>query len=360
MNDLNSLLSDESFQRWLQDGATPDEAANWQAWLQEHADNQQVYKEAKYLWERVRFEGTRPPDVDREWRRLHSKLGLAGRERSQASLPARGQSYPSHRGRAGYSSRRWLGGVVFASIILFSVLKYTGFFPADKYSEGAYQELATEFGQRVTLTFPDETKVILNANSKLRYPAVWTSDENCTVFLEGEAYFDVAPQTQPGDKFMIRTADGTVSVIGTEFAVYERGNGTRVVVREGKVGVTAMDTSGVATQTPAGVLLQPGQLLRFNRGISELRPSRVAVEPYVTWWQTQLVFVETPFEEIAQRIEETYGVEVKVSDDKLLERTLSGSIENQNLVVVTDAIAEALKVSVTRDGHIIMFGKRTR
>jgi hypothetical protein len=39
-----------------------------------------------------------------------------------------------------------------------------------------------------------------------------------------------------------------------------------------------------------------------------------------------------------------------------LERTLSGSIENQNLMVVTEALAEALRVPIQLDGQVIIFG----
>ncbi len=69
-----------------------------------------------------------------------------------------------------------------------------------------------------------------------------------------------------------------------------------------------------------------------------------------------MILEQTPFKEIVRRLEETYGVTVKVSDRRLLQRTLSGSIENQNLEIVTDALANALEVPVRRDGEVIIFG----
>lgn len=354
MKQLTALLTDESFQRWLNGHADVDETAQWENWLAEGNDNKRIYEQATTLWEAVQFEPTALPQVHLEWQKLQTRLNLSGG--SGASPSETGY----HRGRLERHSRpkrfAWVHVSVAAALalILTFVVKYSSLLDPGSGEVQSFQTLSTEFGQRVTLTFPDETRVILNANSILRYPADWAAGGTNVLTLQGEAYFDVSPIREPNSKLEIETTDGLVSVVGTEFAVYERGRGTRIVVAEGNVGVAVADTS--ANLRPR-VLLEKGHLLHFTKGSRELNPEKVAVEPYTTWWQRELVLVQTRVAEIVQRLEETYGVEVKVLDERLLDRTLSGSIENQNIVIVTDAIAEALKVSVTRNGQVIIFGK---
>ncbi len=82
----------------------------------------------------------------------------------------------------------------------------------------------------------------------------------------------------------------------------------------------------------------------------------INIIPYTTWWKKEIIFDKTSFKDIVTRIKETYGVEVIVNDKSLLERTLSGTIENQSLTILTDALAYALKVEVHRKGQTIIFG----
>ncbi|MFQ5706702.1 MAG: FecR family protein [bacterium] len=220
------------------------------------------------------------------------------------------------------------------------------------------QMVSTNYGQRATLRLPEGTKIVLNANSTLKYPAVWNGQTARELQLHGEAYFDVADRPEgPQDDFIVLTDDGFIRVVGTKFVVYERGNGTRVVLEKGGVEVTPVDTSALRPLPAAKVLLTPGHLLYFKKGTHFLRPISVNVLPYMTWWLDQIVLQETPFAEIVQRLEETYGVKVEVRDKELLKRTLSGSIENRNLEIITDALAKALRVSVHREGETIIFYK---
>ncbi|MFQ5677149.1 MAG: FecR family protein, partial [bacterium] len=222
----------------------------------------------------------------------------------------------------------------------------------------SYQLISTEYGQRATIRLPDGTKIVLNANSTLRYPAVWKQSSTHRLELTGEAYFAVTKSRDvPRDEFNVHTADGTITVTGTRFVVYERGSGTRVVVEEGGVEVSSYDTRVVDLDSLSKTRLTPGHLLQFTKGKQTLKSVSVNIKPFVTWWKKAMILEQTPFKDILQRLEETYGVQVIVSDKRLLQKTLSGSIENQNLGVVTDALANALKVPVRREGALIIFGK---
>ena len=57
--------------------------------------------------------------------------------------------------------------------------------------ELAYNELIVPTAGECYITLEDHTKVWINAESKIKYPVQFTAGER-KVYLEGEAYFDVA------------------------------------------------------------------------------------------------------------------------------------------------------------------------
>jgi len=348
---------DESFQNCLLGKGSPSEHKKWDAWRNRSAENKELYEKAVRLWESIRFSAAEGPLINSEWNKLKERLKL-DKSLEEAVQPASPliQPYLQRRRYAG-----WLrfGAVAFAAIVLMAFIRWFGSFQEEaKISEReSYQLVSTEYGQRATIRLPEGTKIVLNANSTLRYPAVWMQSSTYRFELKGEAYFAVSKSTDvPRDDFIVHTNDGTIIVTGTRFVVYERGNGTRVVVEEGGVEVSSDDTRAVDLESLAKTQLSSGRLIQFTKGQPMPKPISVNIKPFVTWWKNAMILEQTPFKEIVRRLEETYGVTVKVSDKRLLQRTLSGSIENQNLEIVTDALANALKIPVRREGEVIIFG----
>ncbi len=345
--DIESYLADESFLRWLSDKASPEEAEYWSNWLNADPRNQKIYQEANRLWNTVRLQPEVLPDIEEEWQRLRARLHLNAQEKPQPAADA----HPGAR-------RVWLryGALAVAALLTFFIWKY---FPVKQPSNNSsYQIVTTEYGQRVRIALPEGTTVILNANSTLRYPTNWSNTTVRKFELQGEAYFMVARQPQgPQHLLAVNTSDGSVQVEGTRFVVYKRGQGTRVVVEEGRVRVRiAADSSARRKIDTTSVLLKPGYLLHFKKGNRTPRPRLVNVQVYTSWLTEQLVFDRTPFADIVRRLEETYGVQIRVKDPKLLKRAISGSIENSNLQIITEALAKALQVPVQRKGKIVIFG----
>jgi ferric-dicitrate binding protein FerR (iron transport regulator) len=357
---IESLLSDESFQRWISGQASQEEQERWTHWLNERTENRQQYEKAVELWHAAQYRPTTIPDMEQEWSRLQRRLRLTPDQPGKILKlpgPDTAPHHPRH-ARAGWF--RYAALAAAAVLLVTLVWHSTGMQPEDL-AKPTYQEVSTVYGQRARITLPDQTIIVLNAHSTLRYPAVWSENTPRLFELEGEAFFDVAPRPAGiQQSFTVRTRDGQVRVVGTRFVVYDRGEGTRVAVEEGKVEVVASDTSDLSASPAARVLLDPGSLVRFQKGDRALLPRKVDIRPYTTWRLGQLVLHETPFAEIVRRLEETYGVEVEVKDERLLRRTLSGSVENQNLAIITEALSRALQVPVKRQGHIVIFGNSSK
>ncbi len=350
MQDLNFLLADESFQLWLSNKASQSESEKWDAWLNSSPQNRELYHQAQRIWQASQYRQADLPNLNQEWEKLRTSLNFP--RRSGETVAEVTRLYPRHSRRDAWAR---FGAAAFAFAVLLAVMIRADFFrKTGETTAPPLQAMTTEFGQRATIHLPEGITVILNANSTLRYPSEWSSHQTRNVELQGEAYFSVVPPEKPHPEFWVHTSDGVVKVTGTQFAVYERGRGTRVVVETGKVHVSAVEAP---SEVDREVVLPAGHLLQFQKDSPLPQPKMVSVHPYVTWWRDEMVFESVPFREIVQRLEETYGVEVRVSDPRLLERTLSGSIENQSLFIVTEALAKALRVSVKRKGRTVTFGK---
>lgn len=103
--------------------------------------------------------------------------------------------------------------------------------------------LTTPRGREYLLTLSDGTRVWLNTESQLRYPVQFTGERR-TVYLVGEAYFDVHPDAS--HPFTVISGPAEVTVLGTSFNLraYPEEDivTTRADVRKGRRTKCAPDT----------------------------------------------------------------------------------------------------------------------
>jgi transmembrane sensor len=131
-----------------------------------------------------------------------------------------------------------------------------------------YNTMRTPRGRQFQLILPDGTKVWLNAASSIKYPTVFTGDTR-TVEINGEAYFEVMPQTPKGDgkklPFIVNIVGGrgaAIEVLGTHFNVnaYEDETSIKTTLLEGSVNVKSEVGSRKSDgNSQNAVILQPGQ-----------------------------------------------------------------------------------------------------
>ena len=353
---VEHLLSDESFQRWLNGLATSEEDKEWELWLQSDYRHQELLQQAKKLWKLVQFQPAIPPDINQELKKLKIRLTTQDNYKPQM------QRLSSHRSPlipTAWHSRPWLRYAAVAAMIVMIFLGWyylRGLFYPNR---SDYQIVSTDYGQRVRLTLPEGSLIILNANSTLKYPVTWNKNTIRQFELQGEAYFMVSPLLRGVQRnFCVKTKDGSIQVVGTRFAVHERGGGTRVAVEKGRVKVyVPFNSTKEKGHRLASVLLESGYLLKFKKGDTILCPNSENIKVYTSWCTDELVFDNTAFENIIQRLQDTYGATIKVTNNELLKRSISGSIENTNLQTIITALAKALQVPVQREGNVIIFGK---
>ena len=102
----------------------------------------------------------------------------------------------------------------------------------------AMNTVSVPAGQRTNITLPDGTNVWLNARTTLQYPVTFSQKQR-TVFLKGEAYFDVTKKKKT--PFIVRTDKYDIEVLGTQFDVdaYPDQTAFETTLMKGSVKVTS-------------------------------------------------------------------------------------------------------------------------
>ena len=129
-----------------------------------------------------------------------------------------------------------------------------------------YCVVSTPAATTTLVTLSDGTKVMLNANSTLEYPASFDDAEVREVRLKGEAHFEVTKN--PHRPFVVKAGEMQTQVLGTIFDVKAyRKDAPKVTLMQGKVKVSNADTE---------VEMRPGQTATLQEDkivVSKASPS---------------------------------------------------------------------------------------
>jgi transmembrane sensor len=204
-------------------------------------------------------------------------------------------------------------------------------------------EIRNGFGERLTVTLPDQSTVVLNGNSVLRYSNDWDKVASREVWIEGEAFFSVI-HTKDHQKFIVHADNQLrVEVLGTKFNVKARHQTSEVMLAEGRVKI------GLGKNVAAEeVFMEPGELaIVRNKSISK---QVVKQQKYISWVENKLFFDRTPLSELAVLLRDTYGLTVTFANPGLEKRELSGEISSATADDIFYAIAETLDLKIEREG----------
>jgi ferric-dicitrate binding protein FerR (iron transport regulator) len=338
--ELEDFLLDDAFVQWVRT-PTPDGDVFWANWRHRHPEREQVLEEACGL---VRgLHANRDPLPMSSFRRMQAHLdGVYAALKEPEVRPLGGTDRRPPRWQG------WAAAAVVALLLLAGGAWYRAGRPAGE------TQYATAFGQTRTVTLPDGSRVLLNANSRLRAAARWTDGARREVWLEGEAFFTVAKKKAAPDrgtegaKFVVHTGQVDVEVLGTRFNVTNRRGQTTVTLNEGKVKLEEGALGGP-------VIMQPGELVRLGRDGRTLVRKKVNPGQYSSWTENRYVFDDTPLAEIAQRIEDTYGLPVVLKKPGLAQRTFTATIPTKNLDVLLLALSEAFGMEIEKREKEIVF-----
>lgn len=196
-------------------------------------------------------------------------------------------------------------------------------------------------GARTTFSLPDNSEVVLNACSEIKYKK-WNWDNHRNLELDGEAYFRVAK----GKKFEVKTNLGKVTVLGTQFNVKARKNRFDITCFEGRVKVNYKDKE---------IILTPGKSVAFENG-KQLDILVDAQKP--EWLENNIAFNKENLRNILDEFQRQYNVTIEVKSD-YSNKLFTGKIPLDNLDVALQIIATTyhLEPNKISSNKIIFEGK---
>ncbi|MDF2192593.1 FecR domain-containing protein [Paraflavitalea sp. CAU 1676] len=211
-------------------------------------------------------------------------------------------------------------------------------------------DLKTPRGGTYRLTLADGTKVWLNADSRLHYPVAFNNTSR-EVQLEGEAYFEVAPDAKR--RFVVHYYDQVATVYGTQFNIqaYKK-DSNLVALVEGKVKVGAEDAS-----TQNGLSLKPGQqALRYN---GKLLVSKVENMKNLTGWKNgRFVFHDARLSEIMEQVQRWYDVNIVYLNDVADERFVINEFPREySLQLLLDNLSATKRIRCNVRGRTVYISK---
>lgn len=189
---------------------------------------------------------------------------------------------------------------------------------ADEADRGhlSYHTLSIPSGGEYFCRLDDNTAVWLNSQTELRFPRNFGKHER-KVYLKGEAFFDVAHDSQR--PFIVSMEQGDIRVYGTRFNLtnYDDTPLTAVLV-EGSISFTP----------PAGseVKMKPSEKLTYEAEKDAISICEVDTSLYTAWVNHLFVFDGQPLEEIMNTLARWYDFKVSFASDELRHIRLSGQL----------------------------------
>lgn len=207
-----------------------------------------------------------------------------------------------------------------------------------------YNTLKVPYGKRFELQLSDGTSIHLNAGTTLRYPIQFINGQNRQVFLNGEAFFDVAKdELHP---FVVNADELNVRVLGTHFNVsnYPEDEMTDVVLVEGSVGLYESNKTFDAEKN---TILKPGFKGSFDRKNNSISTKSVDTEVYTAWVDGELYLRNISFANICKKLERQYDVTITNKNPKLSGEKFNASFKQEPIEKVLSYFNDVYGIQYT-------------
>ncbi|MDN5200003.1 FecR domain-containing protein [Fulvivirgaceae bacterium BMA10] len=336
------FAQDSFFCHWVRH---PDEETNlfWQHWLEENPSQKPVVRKARgmVLALNIRENELDARKIQRIWHGVERNMD----DHSKAiRLPERGTI-----------TARWMKiAAVLIGFVIIAGLAYVLNIDRQEDTEIIairYIEKSTSKGQKSSFKLPDGSKVKLNANSKLRFPEVFSENER-RINLIGEAFFEVTKDSlRP---FVITSGDIRTTVLGTSFNVraYPKEEKIKVAVESGKVAVEDGKLDVVKASRNTTVLL-PKEMAVYSKGQGTIKKKNFLEMAQFGWKNGIIYFKNADIHEILEILENWYGVSFVVEERLNEAKDYTAIYHNKSLETVLYGLSFVFDFEYTIDNKVV-------
>lgn len=209
----------------------------------------------------------------------------------------------------------------------------------------------------------DSSKVVLSSGSELNIPVAFADNEKRIVYLKGEAVFDVT--RNPNKPFLVYTGEVVTRVLGTSFRIVHTGKkqDIEVEVLSGKVSVYNKDIEKNKQKRNNGVVLTPNQKVTYHVKNKHFVTSVVDNPVLLKKAKTKknapsFIYNETSISTVILDLEQNYGVQIIVANERFNDCPLTANLANQTLFNKLDMICTSLNATFDVQGTTILVNGR--
>ena len=336
-------------------------------WVRQSPQNRTYYEKMRDAW--IAAGLLKPVDAYRQrqvWSQIEKKMqseeDMPGME-SKKDLP--GLKDPAGRGKI--IRMKYLRWVAAAAVVVFAYI--LGKQTSVKYenledTKGEYTIEAPKGGKSV-MTLSDGSKVWLNAGSVLYFDNAF-GVQNRNLALQGEAYFEVAHDTER--PFLVKTSGITITALGTAFNVkaYSDEDMIETTLVEGSVRIEANKTKTIVLEPNQKVIFYKSQQsisVHSNHDVvpmekkqtdilqnfSKIELSKdVDVEVSTSWKDKRWIVMGERLGAFAAIIERKYDVALVFEDPDLEDYRISATLEEETI----EQLFNAIRLTVPMDYRI--------
>lgn len=297
--------------RYLQQDINEEELHYLESWLEEDAEHRVSFFELKNISDSSRMSFLQREDIcEGSWQRMKTRL------KSDWNGSAKAFNFPTSLQIPFLNYMKYIAVAIIAIGIGWGMnrLQWEKNQSDSIDNRMTYNEIHVQKGGRAnTLILSDGSKVILNAATSFKYPSSFNKKER-QVYLDGEAYFEVAKDT--ARPFIVKLHKQDVTVLGTTFNVqaYDNEPYSIITLLSGRIKLEAFDEFGESTGYK---YLSPHQ-----QAISENKTGSVSLVKVDTsfvnsWINGEYKFKDEPLASIAKRLEKYYDVRIHIDNERL-------------------------------------------
>ena len=189
-----------------------------------------------------------------------------------------------------------------------------------------------------TVKLADGSLVILAENSEFKYPSQFKQTAREVYFKKGQAFFKIAKN--PNCPFKVVMQKSNVTVLGTSFNI-------KVSASEVSLGVKTGSVFFSPHLSKVKTILHAGQGLTYSIEKNEI--AEKAAQNADAWLTKELIFVDTPLEQVCKELSAYYNTPILLNNKKTLVKKLNANFKDKQLDQVLEVLSKIYNLTIKKD-----------
>lgn len=213
-----------------------------------------------------------------------------------------------------------------------------------------YNQSVTKNGECRIVNLSDGTQIYLNTGSVLKYPKKFEGHYR-EVYLEGEAFFDVAKDKN--HPFIIHTPKMNTQVIGTSFNIqaYDNQKNEEVAVVTGKVAVKSLETN-------QKVFITPGQKISLEKDKNIMQQHKIDIAKISTWRNNSFYFDNMVLSEVIATLSRNYNIQIELKNNALQNLKINAGFEKLTSEEVITLLCNIIDATYSKENSTYIINSK--